>query len=611
MSSWHRVIGIDLGTTYSVVAAYNHDRQDVRVIPNRQNEPTTPSVVYVSSTGQMSVGRPAKEKLARDPAGVIIEAKRMMGDTSHGTKVMVKLGDREVDPELISATILKELKSYAEKMIGAPVHDAVITVPAYFTEAQKNATREAAKIARLNPRLLMNEPTAAAVAYGLESGERQTFVVYDIGGGTFDVSVVRIEDESTVAVLGTGGNARLGGGDIDQRIVDWALGKMKTDHGRDFSGEAKLVGKLRVRAEQTKIVLCNEGGPQDFVVEAPVPGIDEVAYSLSQAEFEEMCRPLLERTMREVDVALESARSQHDLALDDIEAFILVGGSSKIPMVAKMLKEKYRKPIKADLNPDEIVAMGAARMGLNYEPSLAAEVRDNAELKIDRSAPSTAGLSSTNIKDVVSHTLGVGLHEDVYDPLIPKDHIIPHRVARGGYTTAKDNQTTICVPVYQGDNSKASLNTKLGEVVIDGLTPEPKGSHQFQITFALDADGIFAGEILHVQKGTKKEIKLERGNEGLTEKKRLNLAQMLDAGTLGVPPSGGTTPATGGGATTSDPVDALAARAQEVLSALPLDKQRDIVEALTALSTARASGNSDKVATAVARLTVLLMQHSH
>nr|MBA3456090.1 Hsp70 family protein [Deltaproteobacteria bacterium] len=222
MAEYHKVIGIDLGTTYSVVAAYSYAKSDVKVIPNKQNEPTTPSVVYIGPNGQVSVGKAAKEKMSREPGNVIFEVKRIMGERNPlGQKSMARAGGRDLDPEFVSACILKELKQCAEKLIGEPIHDAVITVPAYFKEPQKNATAEAAKIARLNPLAIINEPTAAAVAYGLDKGEPQTFVVYDFGGGTFDVSVVRIEDERTASVLGTGGDAHLGGGDIDQQIVDW------------------------------------------------------------------------------------------------------------------------------------------------------------------------------------------------------------------------------------------------------------------------------------------------------------------------------------------------------------------------------------------------------
>ena len=615
MGGYHKVIGIDLGTTYSVVAAYNFDKSDVRVIPNRQNEPTTPSVVYVSPQGQVSVGKAAKEKLVRDPGGVIFEVKRMMGESGRAGKAMARAAGRELDPELISAHILKELKANAERLIGEPVHDAVITVPAYFKESQKNATREAAKIARLNPRLIINEPTAAAVAYGLESGEPQTFIVYDFGGGTFDVSIVRIVDEKTVEVLGTGGNARLGGGDIDQLIVDWVLGQMKTQHGRDFSGDAKLVGKLRLKAEQVKINLCNESAPQDFHLEAPTAGIDELAYTLQPADFEAMIRPLLERTLKEVDVALASALKQHEVGMDDIDAFILVGGSSKIPAVTRFLKDKYRKPIKSDLNHDEIVAMGAARMGLNYDPSTGAQVLDGRELELDKNALVPAGLANTNIKDVVSHTLGIGLIDDLYDALIPKDHIIPHKVVRGGYTTAQDNQTNIMVPVYQGDASKASQNTRLGQVVISGLSPEPKGTHQFEITFALDANGIFAGQIKHVQKGTITDIKLDRGDGGLTEKKRVALSEVVSAGTVPQVSSAGAGgggmggAASGGVGPASDPTDALVAQASEMVQGLPPDRQREIIDVLTRLEKARAMGDKDGAASAVAALTVLVMKN--
>jgi molecular chaperone DnaK len=590
------VIGIDLGTTYSVVAAYNFDKQDVLVIPTRQNERTTPSVVYISPKREVVVGKSAKKKLSQDPSGVIFEVKRMMGENAKGSgKAMAAAAGQEFDPEFISAHILKELKACAEKMIGEPVHDAVITVPAYFRESQKNATREAAKLARLNPRLIMNEPTAAAVAYGLESGERQTFVVYDLGGGTFDVSVVRIENEKTVEVLGTGGNARLGGGDIDQKITDWILAKMKAEHGRDFSKDGKLVGKLRLVAEEAKIDLANQGAAQEITMDSPTPEIDSIAYTLTVEEFDAMCRPLLDRTMQEVDVALKSAKDQHGLELDDVDAFILVGGSSKIPAVARLLSDRYKKPIKSNLNPDEIVAMGAARMALNYDPSLAAEILDNVALKIDKSAAVPEAMANTNIKDVVSHTMGVGLVDDVYDPLIPKDHVIPHKVVRGGYTTAKDNQTTISVPVYQGDAAQASANTKLGEVVIEGLTPEAKGTHRFEITFALNADGIFQGEIKHLQTGKVTPIKLKREG-GYSEKKRVDLAEMVSQGVIVPRP------------VPADPVAQLVLSAHEILPSLPANKQREVLELIARVTDARARDDSAALGAAVSVLTTIIQK---
>ena len=595
MAGFHRVIGIDLGTTYSVVAAYNFDKQDVQVIPNRQNERTTPSVVYVSPRQEVVVGKSAKKKLAQDPGGVIFQVKRMMGETSSGGKSMVNAAGQDFDPEFISAHILKELKACAEKLIGEPIHDAVITVPAYFRESQKNATREAAKLARLNPRLIMNEPTAAAVAYGLESGERQTFVVYDLGGGTFDVSVVRIENEKTVEVLGTGGNARLGGGDIDQKITDWVLAKMKAEYSKDFASDTKLIGKLRLIAEEAKVDISNQASPQEIVLDSPTADIEQISYTLTVPEFEAMCRPLLDRTMTEVDVALKSAKDQHGLELDDIDAFILVGGSSKMPAVGKLLAERYKKTIKSNLNPDEIVAMGAARMALNYDPSLAAEILDNVPLKMDKNAVVPEGMANTNIKDVVSHTMGIGLVDDIYDPLIPKDHVIPHKVVRGGYTTAKDNQTTISVPVYQGDAALASTNTKLGEVVIEGLTSEPKGTHRFEITFALNADGIFQGEIKHLQTAKVTAIKLKREG-GYSEKKRVDLAEMVSKGMI-VPR-----------VAAADPVAQLVLSAHEILPSLPANKQREVLELIARVTDARAKDDSEALGNAVSALTTIIQR---
>jgi molecular chaperone DnaK len=550
--------------------------------------------------------------MSREPGNVIFEVKRIMGERNPlGQKSMARAGGRDLDPEFVSACILKELKQCAEKLIGEPIHDAVITVPAYFKEPQKNATAEAAKIARLNPLAIINEPTAAAVAYGLDKGEPQTFVVYDFGGGTFDVSVVRIEDERTATVLGTGGDAHLGGGDIDQEIVNWALRKMREQHGKDFSQDAKLLGKLRLRAEQVKINLCNENQQQELVLENPTSGIDEINYTLTPSEFELMIKPLIDKTMRQCDIAIESAGKTSDLRHDEVDAFVLVGGSSKIPAVSRMLKERYKKSVKSDLNPDEIVAMGAARFAASFTPSLAPEITDAAP-KIDSSVTVSAEMANTNIKDVVSHTLGIGLIDDIYDSLIPKDHVIPHRVTRGGYTTARDNQTSIFVPVFQGDNPKASQNSQIGTVVIDGLAPEPKGTHQFQITFALDANGIFDGSITHVQKGTITPIKLDRADVGLTQKKRVELAAVLEAGQLPPAPgqpqsSGSSAPApSGGGMGASDPVDALVDQASELMTTLPADRQREMRDAITKVIQARASGIN--VPGAVATLTALVMR---
>lgn len=327
MSDYHKVIGIDLGTTFSVVAVYVLGKSEVLVIPNPNNQRTTPSIVYIGKTGQISVGEAARQKIARDPDGVVIEAKRLMGEREPGgAKQMIHAGGRDFEPEFISACILRELKGYAEKYIGEPIHDAVITVPAYFKEPQKNATREAARLARLNPRLIVNEPTAAAVAYGLDEDEDSTFIVYDFGGGTFDVSVVRVKNGREFDILGTGGDSHLGGGDIDRLIMDWALANMRRDFGQDFGDDAKLLGRLRIEAERVKINLCNQSAEQEFYLENPIKGVEQIQYFIGPREFKKMLEPILERTAREVEVAMESAAKRHNLSFDDVDAFVLVGG---------------------------------------------------------------------------------------------------------------------------------------------------------------------------------------------------------------------------------------------------------------------------------------------
>jgi molecular chaperone DnaK len=615
MAEYHKVIGIDLGTTFSVVSVYALGKGEVVVIPNPQNQRTTPSVVYIGKSGQISVGDAARRRLERDPDGVIIEAKRLMGEREEdGKKRMIQAAGREFEPEFISACILKELKGYAEKYIGEPINDAVITVPAYFKEPQKNATREAARLARLNPRLIVNEPTAAAVAYGLEDQEDSTFVVYDFGGGTFDVSVVRVKNGNQFDILGTGGDAHLGGGDIDMILIKWVLANIKRDHGQDLSGDAKFLGRLRLAAEQIKINLCNQDAEQELFLNNVAPGIDEITHYIGPGEFRKRIRPILDKTKAEVDVAMESAKKRHDLTWDDVDAFVLVGGSSKIPYVKQMLTDTYNKPIKSDLNPDEIVSIGAARLAVDFPPSAAAVLEQDKPIVLDENATLPQGLVDTQIKDVVSHTLGIGLKDDVYDPLIEKDKYIPHKVTRKGYTTAEDNQLSIYIPVYQGDNPKASMNYQLGDAVIDGLTPAPVGTHRFEVTFALDADGIFFGEVLHSQTGEKKPIQLQRGQDALVEKRRVELADALDRGNVMMAQAGAPAAASGGGtppvaAKPSNPIATLMEKAHKALDALPADAQEELTEALTALATSQVDNNLRDQGQAVLHITSILNKY--
>ena len=607
MADYHKVIGIDLGTTFSVVSVYALGKSEVIVIPNQVNQRTTPSVVYIGKTGQISVGDGARQKLPRDPEGVVIEAKRLMGEREDGGKKrMIKAGGREYDPEFISACILKELKGYAEKYIGEPIHDAVITVPAYFKESQKNATREAARLARLNPRLIVNEPTAAAVAYGLDDQEDSTFIVYDFGGGTFDVSIVRVRNGRQFDILGTGGDSHLGGGDIDRLIINWVLANMQRDFRKDFGSDAKLVGRIRIEAEKLKINLCSSEAVQELFLDNVSPEIEQIAYSLGPVEFKKMIRPILDRTSKEVEVAMESAGKRHGLTWDNIDSFILVGGSSKIPYVRNMLTEKFKKPIKADLNPDEIVSIGAARLAVDFPPSKEAVLVDNQPLSHDEGAKTPEGLTDTQIKDVVSHTLGIGLKGDVYDKLIEKDTVIPCGIKRPGYTTSEPNQTNVHIPVYQGDNPKASLNYLLGDVVIDGLTPAAVGTHRFTVTFSLDVDGIFTGQIAHEQSGEIKPIKLQRGEGSLVEKRRVELADALDQGNAMMASVAVAGTPTKVEAEHADPVTQLLTIAQQSLDKLPATSQTELLEAITQLTAARRSNNIREQSQAALRITTIL-----
>ena len=333
MAEYHRVIGIDLGTTFSVVAAYSFDKKDVKVIPNRQNEPTTPSVVYVAPDGRVSVGKAAKEKLARDPNRVIFEVKRLMGEQAGRPQGDGPCGRASSSiPRSSPRTSSRSSRRAAERVIGEPIHDAVITVPARFKEPQKNATREAAKIAKLNPRLIINEPTAAAVAYGLDSGEPQTFVVFDFGGGTFDVSVVRIMEDQTVEILGTGGDPHLGAATSTRRSCDWALGQDESPvrPGLPRATLAWSAGSGSRPSRSRSTSATSDSGRTSSWSSRRRRSTRSTTASRRPISTA-MLQPLLDRAMAEVDVALASARAPHDLTLDDVDAFILVGGSSRIP----------------------------------------------------------------------------------------------------------------------------------------------------------------------------------------------------------------------------------------------------------------------------------------
>lgn len=352
-----------------------------------------------------------------------------------------------------------------------------------------------------------------------------------------------------------------------------------------------------------KIALCNADAEQPFELDNPTADIEQACYYIGPAEFKKRIKRLLDKTKREIDVAMESAGKKAGVGWDDIDAFVLVGGSSKIPYVRQMLTETYQKPIKADLNPDEIVSIGAARLAVDYPPSEYAELDEDKPIVIDTQATLPEGLVDTQIKDVVSHTLGIGLKDDKYDPLIEKDKYIPHRVHRKGYTTAEDNQTSIYIPVFQGDNPKASLNYQIGDVIISDLPPAPVGTHHFEVTFALDANGIFNGEVLHTEAGARKDIKLQRGQDTLVEKRRMELADMLDQGNVTALGGADQGPSQAAGA---NPAFALIERAQAALNAMPAGAQVEMHEALAQMVLAQHNKNAQAQGQAMLRIRSLL-----
>ncbi len=575
----HKIIGIDLGTTYSAVSVFDNNKNTVVTIPNNYGKNTTPSVVSSDKNNKILVGDHAKRNIPIKPDGTIIEVKRLMGKANkdykdaHGNplplpayvvpgapeaSMKVKFLGREFEPQFISAIILGDLKKAAEKFIGCPIYDAVITVPAYFTEVQRKATEDAARIAQLNPRLLINEPTAAAIAYGLEkfkdSGEKKTLLIYDLGGGTFDVSVITV-DEGQISVVGTSGNDHLGGGDFDNTMTEWAINEIKRTENMDFSTNKSVREKIKAACEQTKRDLSNaESAAIDIAVPELTANID-----ITRVQFEQMIKHYLDETLKSIDDALKSSSKQNEVTIKDLDMVILVGGSSRIPKVREILKtiliagkgiseEEANEMIKSDLNPDEIVAMGAAMMARTMLPM---DKFEGEVVSIEAGgSEGAAEAPKIEIFDVTGHSLGIGIMRDPttgsdFDRLVLKDTQIPCSITKDGYTNAVDNQTTVEIPVYQGESPNCINNTKLGSVAIQ-LDPRPRGEHNFGVTFSIDINGLLSVTVLHMKAGQlvgKHEAKVSCGTQKLSNdeiKKRQSEMAAIMSGSV---PAGGGTPA--------------------------------------------------------------------
>ena len=452
-----KTIGIDLGTTNSCVAVI--EGGEPVVIPNAEGARTTPSVVAFSKTGERMVGQVAKRQAITNPERTVSSIKREMG-----SNYKVTIDGKSYTPQEISAMVLQKLKADAEAYLGEPVTSAVITVPAYFTDAQRQATKDAGKIAGLDVKRIINEPTAAALSYGVDKDNDQKVMVYDLGGGTFDVSIIEMGD-GVQEVLATAGNNRLGGDDFDQRIMDWILNSFKAEQGIDLSGDKMAMQRIKEAAEKAKIELSGVTSAAINLpfITADATGPKHLDMTLSRAKFNELTADLVEKTMGPVRQAL----SDSGLSIGEVSKVLLVGGSSRIPAVQEAVKNFIGKEPFKGINPDECVAIGAAiQAGV-----LGGEVQ---------------GLL---LLDVTPLSLGVETMGGVMTKIIDRNTTIPTKKSQI-FSTAADGQTQVEVNVLQGEREFARDNKQLGLFKLDGIAPAPRGIPQNEVTFDIDANGI-------------------------------------------------------------------------------------------------------------------------